>query len=869
MAAALARHDEIVRAAIDRHGGWIFSVGGDGFGVAFARAGDALASAIDAQRALQHEAWPGPVELRVRMGMHTGEAEERDGTYFGHSVNVAARLMAAAAGGQIIVSEVTTAVIGDVTAAELVDLGRQRLRGLVDPVGASCVKADGLASVDQPIGLRDAVVGRLPRPATSWRGPMTLLNRLGADLSTERLMTFTGPGGIGKSRLAIEVAGRFAPVFADGVWMVELAPIADPGSVVTAIASVFSLHPPAGMSPDDALVEWLRDRHLLLILDNGEHVLAAVRSVVAKIMGRCPHVTTLVTSRAPLELVGERVVVVPMLSMRDAVELFEECAAAVGGPTEFWEADQGAIVSICERLDGIPLAIELAASRVRSLSVTEVLSRLDDRFRLLTRGRHGGVEHHRTLRATVDWSYQLLSDAERALFVRLSVFPGGFDLAAVEAVCADEMLDQSAIVDLVDALVARSMVVADRDRAGIRYRLLETLRDYAREHRPGHVDEDALRSRHLDHYLAVVQYANDVCAGPHQVDGDAVFDKEWDNLRAAHSWAVETKAVGASNDIVALTAHHAFRRYRHEHEVWAMMSQSVEGLPTSATSHGWVANWALLAGDVDRALELAHRGVEVAREPHDPDTTQCWAVVAAVQLATGDGGRAWQSATNAVTSAANGRDPFSRALALSIAIEAALNGDAALSRRLVGELRSLADRVGAPSLLARSSYHVGQQHLNDAGNPDASAARAAYAEGLALAQRVGDLFMAQMNLYGVVEATTAMRVESSRLGVETLTEFRERRNWLGIWALLNVLAEWLAFVGDAEGAATIYGHLEAHHHLPWDTPVVRQRRSAGLAAVRGEAEVEQWMAQGVGMDRDDVVAYAIDRLAERARSTND
>ena len=349
------------------------------------------------------------------------------------------------------------------------------------------------------------------------------------------------------------------------------------------------------MSPDDALVEWLRDRHLLLILDNGEHVLAAVRSVVAKIMGRCPHVTTLVTSRAPLELVGERVVVVPMLSMRDAVDLFEGCAAAVGGPTEFWEVDQDAIVSICERLDGIPLAIELAAAayvRCRCGGAQPPGRPVPTLDTGPTRKRRTSSDLASDGRLVVPASLRCRASLVRATVGLSAWIRPGRRRGGLFRRDARSVGNRGSG----HALVARSMVVADRDRTGIRFRLLETLRDYAREHRSRHVGEDALRSRHLDHYLAVAQNANEVCAGPHQVDGDAVFDREWDNLRAAHSWAVETKAVRASHDLVALTAHHAVRRYRHEHEVWAMMSQSVEGLPTSATSHGWAANWALLAG---------------------------------------------------------------------------------------------------------------------------------------------------------------------------------------------------------------------------------------------------------------------------------
>ena len=648
-----------------------------------------------------------------------------------------------------------------------------------------------------------------------------------------------------------------------------MAPITDPRSVITALASTFSLHPEADIGLGAALVDWLRDRNLLLILDNCEHVLDPVRSIVTDIIASCPHVATLITSRAALDVAGERVIPVPMLSMCDAVELFYDRAAAVGGPIESSDADRDAIVSICERLDGLPLAIELAASRVRALTVADVLSRLDDRFRLLTRGRHGDVEHHQTLQATVEWSYQLLSELERALFERLSVFPSGFDLHTVETVCADDMLDKSEILDLIDGLVSKSMVVADHHRTGIRYRLLETLRHYAAERRREHGDDAVSRSRHLQHYLTVGRHAYDSCASAHQAEGDATFELEWDNIRAAHSWALETADVRAGQDLLDVTGHHAFRRYRHEHEVWATQHLALGMLAPSPSSHGWAASWALLAGALDHAVELALRGIDVADAPENSDATQCWVVVASVQLASGASASASTSAANAMAAAANGADPFGQAWALSVMIEAELSGDRAAGVDRVADLPALADRVGAPSLLARASYHCGQQHLNDTGAMDPRAARDDYSHGVALAQGVGDVFMEQMNQYGVVEATTALRAqESSRVGVDALTAFRATRNWLGIWALLNDLAEWLAFVGDREAAATIYGHLEAHHHPPWDAPAVRQRRSTGLATVRTDSHVAQWMAHGAGMDRDGIVEYTIARLAGHTPPTD-
>ena len=466
----------------------------------------------------------------------------------------------------------------------------------------------------------DLTGGNLPQPAAAWFGPEAFLHRLASELPARRLLTVTGTGGIGKSRLALEVASRASHAFADGAWIVELGPITEPGAVVMEVASTFCLQPQPGLTPAEAMVDLLRDRNLLLVLDNCEHVLEPVASLVRDILARCPQVTIVATSREPIVVAGERVLSVPVLATRDGVELFCDRATAVADAIEFPEGDRRVIASICQRLDGIPLAIELAACRARSLSVAEILARLDDRFRLLTGGRRGELEHHQTLRATLTWSYQLLSQPERELFERLSVFPGGFDLAAAESVCGNDTLDESRIIDVADSLVAKSMLVADRREAGTRYRLLESLREYAQERRNERSDGSELRHRHLEHYLSVARAANDLCASPRQIDGDNTFDREWDNFRAAHGWAVAAGNAVAADEIVKLTGPHAFRRYRHEHLAWATQNLTLDIAATSpdATAHGWAAQWSFLGADLGQALDFARRGIDVARSPTAP-----------------------------------------------------------------------------------------------------------------------------------------------------------------------------------------------------------------------------------------------------------
>ncbi len=344
-------------------------------------------------------------------------------------------------------------------------------------------------------------------------------------------MTLTGPGGVGKTRLAIEMAWSWLDEFPDGAWLIDLAPVADPGAVAAAVATTLSVRPQEGMSTVESVVDWLRGRRLLLVVDNCEHVLGPVSELVRAIVSGVTSVTILATSREPLGVPGERVVAVPSLGPADAVSLFCNRAEAANETVRFDDADLAAVTELCARLDGIPLAIELAAARIRSLTARDLLARLDDRFRLLRGSGRGGLERHQTLRATVAWSYQLLADNERLLFDRLSVFAGGFDLRAVEAVCADDAIDVDDVFDLLDSLVDKSMITVDRSGDTARYRLLETLRQYGEE-RLGDRDETAeLLDRHLAHFLQVAEQTGPLVLSSRQREAQSVFGHDWDNLR--------------------------------------------------------------------------------------------------------------------------------------------------------------------------------------------------------------------------------------------------------------------------------------------------------------------------------------------------
>ncbi len=437
MRVALAAHDEVLRAAIEAHGGWLFKHTGDGVCAAFASPRSGVDAAVAAQRAL---------ELPVRMGLATGEAELRGGDYFGAVLNRAARVMAAGHGGQILVADSTAGLLGGV---QLLDLGQRRLRDLSTSVGVFQVLAEGLATAFPPLRTLDATPGNLRPQYSSLIGRGPELVEVEAALRGHRLVTLTGVGGVGKTRLALELAARVADKFPDGVWVFELASVGDPGAVPDAVASVLGITQQPGRSVTESIAAALEGRVRLLVFDNCEHVLDAAADLIEAIFAHSATVKILATSREGLGAVEEQVWPVASLDFSGgidsaAVTLFVDRARSAAPRFSLAQADEAsAVVEICGRLDGIPLAIELAASRMGSMTASEVADRLDQRFRLLV-GSRRGVERHHTLRHAVAWSYDLLDDTEKALLERCSVFAGGFDLHSACAVAGSDDPDDYA-----------------------------------------------------------------------------------------------------------------------------------------------------------------------------------------------------------------------------------------------------------------------------------------------------------------------------------------------------------------------------------------------------------------------------------------
>ena len=642
MAAASARHDRIVREQIEASGGQVFKTVGEAHRAVFADPVAALCSAVAIQRAVGAEPWPSSLPIGVCMALHSGACAERDGDYIGPVVNRTARLLDIGHGGQVLVTAAAYALLAGRLPGGigLKDLGEQRLRDLGRAERVFQVTGSGLAdgfgalrSLDHP-----ALRHNLPSQATSFVGRTVELAELRALVSGgSRLVTIAGPGGIGKSRLALQVAADALDGTGDGVWLVELAPVAEPELVTRTTAAALRVSEAPGRPMLGTLIDAIGDRDLLLILDNAEQVLGAVAELADAVIRSCPRVCLLVTSREPLGISGEHVFRVPGLAVPPAdlaapdrlaafesVQLFAEHAALHRRGFIVDEASAAAVAAICVRLDGIPLALELAAARLGSLSVSEINVRLDQRFRLLTTGNRTALPRHQTLRALIDWSYDLLSSEERSVFGRLSVFAGGWTLDAAEVVASGGDVAEWQVLDLLAALVGKSLVQAEVIHGSTRYRLLETVRHYAAERLALRAGSDLrdVRVAHRDHYLAVAEAAAAHLTGPDQGSWLDRLDADQANLLRAGEHAA------ADPDGTALVLRLGVALYRHS-IVRSRQQQALELLVPALGRPDADADPALFAAalvtvahtacwvDIGAARHLAEQAVQVTRQLGD------------------------------------------------------------------------------------------------------------------------------------------------------------------------------------------------------------------------------------------------------------
>ncbi len=854
MTAAVARLNQAVSEIIATHDGVrpVEQGEGDSFVAAFPRASDAVAAALQMQRA--------PLApIRLRIGVHTGEVQLRDeGNYAGPTINRTARLRDLGHGGQTLLSGTSADLLADrlPAGAWLTDLGTHALRDLPRPERVMQLCHPDLRNEFPPLRTSKAVVSQnLPVQLTSFVGRDTELTQVRELMAENRVVTLTGAGGVGKTRLAVQVAAELADEFGDGLWYVDLGPITDPALVPIAVARALGLPDQPGRSTMDTLTRFIGDRQTLVVLDNCEHLLDASAAIIDALLSSCAGLTLLTTSRELIGVAGEVTWRVPSLSVADeAVELFAERARRARPDFEICNDNAAAVTELCRRLDGLPLAIELAAARVRALSLTEILDTLHDRFRLLTGGARTAVRRQQTLRASVDWSHALLTEPERVLFRRLAVFLGGFDLDAAQAVAGGGEIQRFHVLDQLTLLVDKSLVVADDSRGRTRYRLLETMRQYATEKLAESVEIDAVRARHRDHYTGLAALLDAPAGGDYEQHLEQA-EIEIDNLRAAFAWSRES-----SDSELALALASSLQ------PLWLARGRLREGLAwfdavfadlntqhpevAAATCARALSDKAVLDawGGIDSSHQAEH-ALAMAREVDEP------ALLARALTACG----------------------FIAGLSYNVEVARACFAEA------IGLARAVDDRWRLSQILALQA-----QDAHIAGDP--LAVRAAGEEGRNLADAIGDgyhsrlcrfyLGTAQMRSGGLAEATTqfgemAAEAEAAHDEISRVTILGAHSLALayrGEAAAARAVAE-ATLKGGAElgGRFAVWGHIALGFRAlaAGDGAAVHEAREAAdqhMTVVGGvlAALARLWNAEAALADRDLAAAR---RWADEAVST--
>jgi predicted ATPase/class 3 adenylate cyclase len=871
MKSALARHNEILRDAISAHAGHVVKSTGDGFHVVFTTAADAVAAAGRAQVALHEEVWGATGPLRVRMGLHTCEAELREGDYFGTAVNRAARLMSIAHGGQVVLSSATAEVVVE-AGLDLQDLGEHRLAGLSRPERVWQLCPPGLDREFPPLRSLDVLPGNLPRQVTSFVGRDREVAEIAALVGSRPLVTLTGVGGVGKTRLALEVAAEVVGDFPDGAWLCELAPLTDPDAIWETVASAFRVLPMPGRSLDEVVVEYLGSKLLLLVLDNCEHLLDAVANLVVAVERSCTGVTVLATSREGLAVAGEQIVAVPSLGVppgdapsaviadSEAVVLFSDRARSARSDFTLTDGNANAVGVLCRRLDGIPLAIELAAARVRSLTPEDIVNRLDQRFKLLTRGSRASLERHQTLRNTIDWSYELLEDRERQALNRLSVFAGGCDLAAAEAVLGGEDLDPLDVVDVLGQLVDKSLVVADPDEDGhLRYRLLETIRQYAQEQLETSGDAPAIRRRHADHFVAVADVAGPRLRSRDDLTWARIMARETDNLRAVADWAAETPSLDHAMRLVAPLAVSGVPIGFSAMD-WAESAVAIsdaEDHPLFTDVASWATWSATMRSDFDTAGPLARRieAVEAARGIRSPPACQGPATLAFFR---GDLDEARQRAEEWVMRARASGDSYEIATALMMLTGAQfVLGDTVQGQANVEEAVQVAREAGIRSALSQALALLTMFARLDESERMLSLLDEAVEVGTEIGNHIA-VFQARSSKVGAL-AYLGQSIEALDFARDTAEQMAQTTTPT-IWGLYDTAAVALQDLGHPEPAAVLFGagrHF-AQGVLPDEIEELRAARERELLAELGQSQFDSLTAQGGGYTQADATAYLIE-----------
>jgi predicted ATPase len=858
MRSALVAHDKVLRTAIEAHDGLLFSHTGDGVVAAFASPMSAIETAIDAQRELQ---------LPVRMGIATGEAELCEGDYFGTVLNRAARVMAAGHGGQVLVADSTAGLLSGV---DLVDLGPRRLRDIPHPITVFQLRAPGLSSEFPPLRTLDASPGNLRPQTTSFIGRESEVAEIAAAVRSRRLVTLTGVGGVGKTRLASEAASRVAAEFPDGVWVFELAAVADPAAVPDAVAAVLGITQQPGKSVAESVAATLEGRVRLLVFDNCEHVRDAAADLVEAILAQSATVRILATSREGLGVADEQLWLVPSLDMgagigSAAVTLFVERARSVAARFSLAEADEAAaVVEICRRVDGIPLAIELAASRMASMTAIEVRDRLDHRFRLLV-GSRRGLERHQTLRQAVAWSYDLLDDAEKALLDRCSVFAGGFGIESACAVAGSDDVDDYVVLDLLDALVRKSLLVADRSAGRTRFSMLETIRQFAEEQLVASGEADEARNAHARHFAGREADILALWDSSRQREAYTWFTAGLANLRTAFRWAADHDDLDVAASIATYAGFLGYLVENYEPVSWA---EELIG-PARAVDHPRMAALYVMAsqcyvtGRIDDAVRFCDAGQLVLGRSSDALPYGIESTMGGAYLFSGQPQK-WADICRAELQRRRGTNVVHSRGSLVFALALAGSGEEAMVA--ADGLVEAAEATRNPFLVsyALDAYGVAFRDADPANALDA------FGRALGISQDSGNRFIESQLAMVLARHEALFGHPATAFDYLTLAirNFHDAGNTANLRTALAALAALLERLGRYKGAATIVGFALAFSPLTALVVPEIHTAIAHLRDVLGDQTYESLARKGETMTTAAMVAYAYDQIDQARAELN-
>lgn len=878
MAEAVELHDQLVRQSVEAHGGHVFSTAGDSFTTAFHRPAEGLSAAIDAQLALAAQKWPADLSLRVRMALHSGVAAERNGDYFGPALNRAARLLTLASGGQVLLTEAIHGLVKDEPPAEVSfrNRGTHRLRDL----SATERVFEAVHSRLEPTGeLRHslAAANNLPLQPTSFVGRDQELEEAIKLISGSRLLTLTGVGGSGKTRLALQAATALLDAFRDGVWLVELAPVAEPDGVVRAIAATLGVREQSGQTLEGILIDHLRPLELLLILDNCEHLLDPAAWIAQRLLAAAPDIRILATSREMLGVAGEvpyhlRSMGFPdidepaeVVSRFDAVRLFTARAESVRTGFRITSENARAVAALCHRLDGMPLAIELAAARLRMLSPEQIASRLDDRFRLLTGGSRTALPRQQTLQAAIDWSYDLLDDNERILFDRLSVFQGGFTLEAAEAVCAGPPLDSHRILDLLSHLVDKSLVVAADGLDGVRYRMLETLRQYGRE-RLASGDTEQVREAHATYFRSLVETALPHLRGLDEIMWQEKLEVDHDNLRQALRWSIDASRADLAQGLAG-TLYRFWMIRHHSEEGREWLAQAVDLEPADQQAWGraqlGAGTMALLHGDLEEGRHHLEIALATLRKGDRPDlTTAAIHNLAMATIRMGDYAIGAELVAEELATAEAHNDLQSMAFASQeLASLANAVGDTEKGGRLLDSALQHAEKTGSMEMLSNSltAAFFEALFIDDLDRAEKYSKRLSELGRIPSAPGRQDV-VAALVMGRKGDPKGALAKMKNTWGAE----FRKLADYRSIAVVMvTVFVEAAGFelaAGSAEKAAVLLGGseqlLRGRKRLPHEQRVFERQRVAAMESLTKE-EFEAAFERGLALTFDELLDFAV------------